>query len=224
MNKEIKEELRKIEVKKQEESALALVASILPWAGSAITQAINTHMSALEEKRFSLMIEGVKRDIKDLRITIDKEYIKTETFSAIFETAYKVSINSKSKKKIEYIKNAFVYGLNKAHYDETMEFFNTINDLEDIHLTILKRCWDQFLLARKLGSPTTPFVDLVGLVDYIKNVPKRVIERAGNYLITIGLFENPTTNKVGAKNGVYTLTDSGVSFIENIIKEDDNRK
>lgn len=215
----MKKALNKIENEKQENKVFALISSALPFPSisGVLTQVINARISGLEEERVNLLFQEVKKEIERIKLSISVDFIKTDKFSIIFETAYKTAINAKTKEKIKQIKNAFIHAIEaEDNYEDSIDFFNLINNLENIHIIILKRCWEQLSLARKLGSPTSPIVTLDGLSDFYKKVPKRTIERTCNHLIGLGLLEIPK-GKIGP--GVYTLTDYGVFFCEKIIKE-----
>jgi len=220
MGVDMDKKLSKIEDEKKGNAVIALISSALPFpcVPGLVTQILNAKISALEEERVNLLFEGIKEYLQKLNMNIDEDFIKTKKFAVVFEAAYKTAINAKTEEKVQQIKNAFLYAIETGeNYEESVDFFNIIDDIENIHVLILKRCWEQLLLARKLGSPTEPNTTLAGLVDFYKDIPRRTIERTCYHLMGVGLLENPTQGKYNSSNGVYTLTDYGVFFCEKIV-------
>lgn len=201
------------------------IASLAPYLGGFLVESFNQKIQdyekgqADEERKriYSLMTE-IANEIQETNLKIEKGFISKEKFNYLVEKSIKAAREAGNPEKIKMLKNTFLNALeSEENFEESLDLINLINTLENIHMLVLKRCWEQLIYARKIGSPEKPNVTLDGLSDFYKKIPRRTLERTSSQLIGTGLLENPRTEKIDI-SGVYTLTDYGVFFCEKIIE------
>jgi hypothetical protein len=135
----MEEKSKKIIIQLTESTAKGLIGAI-PFAGTALNEALFDGRSRIKQERFNNFINIFSEYMKDVNESeIDFEYIKSEDFGDIFESIIRRVMRSGSEEKLKTFKNVLSnHVLGKIKTDHAETFLDLVSRLNEDQIRILE--------------------------------------------------------------------------------------
>ena len=135
----MEEKSKKILIQITESTAKGLIGAI-PFAGTALNEALFDGRSRIKQERFNNFINIFSEYMKDVNESeIDFEYIKSEDFGDIFESIIRRVMRSGSEEKLKTFKNVLSnHVLGKIKTDHAETFLDLVSRLNEDQIKILE--------------------------------------------------------------------------------------
>jgi len=135
----MKEKSKEIITEIVESTAKGLVGAI-PFAGTALNEALFDGRSRIKQNRFNNFIKIFSEYLKNVNESeIDFEYIKSEDFGDIFESIIRRVMRSGSVEKLDTFKNVLSnHVLGKIKTDHAETFLDLVSRLNEDQIRILE--------------------------------------------------------------------------------------
>lgn len=119
-------------------SILKGLIGAVPYAGTALNEAIFECRSRIKQNRINNFVLQLGQYIEDHNENIDLEYIKSEQFGDILESIFKEVLRTGVKDKLDRFKKILVKQMNSSnHVEFTETFLDIISKLNEKEIELL---------------------------------------------------------------------------------------
>jgi len=192
-----------------------ILTNILPVFGPSIDLALLSYADEIYKKRIEIALENLNSELNLLRITtLDKNFIKSESFFDIFRLYLEKSIRTRQKEKIQYYARLLTETIRIPEtIEQTEQDIEKIASLSISDLLLMKHMYEKHSLDPELfGNPD----EIVSGSKMIKVVPNNLpeiehmnklqIELSMNNLISKGLVREYSGSAGDYGGGWYFVT------------------
>lgn len=122
-------------------AAIETIGGIIPIVGfvDSFYDNLNHIQAERKRKRISDFVIQLSEDLKELKDSIQEDYVSNDEFLDVFEKASRYIANERTEQKRTFFKNILCKSMisKDCDYDKTERYFRLLDNLSDIELSIL---------------------------------------------------------------------------------------
>jgi len=122
-------------------AAIETIGGIIPIVGfvDSFYDNLNYIQAERKQKRVTDFVIQLSEDLKELKDSIQEDYVSNDEFLDVFEKASRYIANERTEQKRTFFKNILCKSMisKDCDYDKTERYFRLLDNLSDIELSIL---------------------------------------------------------------------------------------
>lgn len=189
----------------------------IPYIGGPLDTLLCGKGAKVQERRFLNFVGCLRKELSKIEEKkIDYEFLESEEFFSIFQSAAEKSIRTHEQEKIHLFSRILSNSAltDYSHTPHKEGFINAVADLSTTHISILRYIldkWRQFIQedARKNRNHVT----LDEVAEAFPNLAKGRIEAYCNDLTRYGFLYDWWIGRIDYERGLYGVTDYTKEFV-----------